>query len=448
MKIKTFALIALFSPFQHTFAQDLIETYQLALQNDPVLKQSFYNRSSIGESKSQSIAQMLPTISVSGKSSRERLNNKKVTFQQAGVQNYWDSGFSVDFIQPVFHWDHWVELGQSDNRIAQAEAEYQAEFQNLMVKSTEAYFNILSAQDNVGFNLSEQKAIERQLEQAKQRFDVGLVAITDVYEAQAGFDQAKANLIEAENELDDTKEALREIIGENEAELLSLGQNIDFTPPSPNDIAEWSNVAKTNNFTIIAALNQAEVSRKEIRKQQSGHLPTLDIVAQYAVQDSNSTFGLRGDTQGFGLQVNIPIFEGGMVYSRSKQAQFDYLAAKENLLSTQRQVKRQLRNAFRDVISSLSRVQALKASVDSAESALEATEAGFEVGTRTMVDVLSEQRNLFRAKADHSRSRYDYLVNGIKLKQAVSNLTEDDLQTINSYLQHQETHTEYLRQLK
>lgn len=434
MKIKNFALLVLFNPIQITFAQDLIETYHLALQNDPALKQSFYNKSSIGESKSQSIAQMLPNISVAGKSSRERLNNKKLTFQQAGVQNYWDSGFSVDFKQPVFHWDHWVELSQSNNRIAQAEAEYQAEFQNLMVKSTEAYFNILSAQDNVGFNISEQKAIERQLEQAKQRFDVGLVAITDVYEAQAGFDQAKANLIQAENELDDSKEALREIIGENEANIQGLGENIDFTPPAPNDIVEWTNVAETNNFTIIAALNQAEVSRKEIRKQQSGHLPTLDIVAQYAVQDSNSTFGLRGDTQSYGLQVNIPLFEGGMVYSRSKQAQFDYQGAKENLLTTQRQVKRQLRNAFRDVISSLSRVNALKASVESAESSLEATEAGFEVGTRTMVDVLSEQRNLYKAKADHSRSRYDYLVNGIKLKQAVSNLTEEDLQTINAYL--------------
>lgn len=434
MKIKNFALLVLFNPIQITFAQDLIETYHLALQNDPALKQSFYNKSSIGESKSQSIAQMLPNISVAGKSSRERLNNKKFTFQQAGVQNYWDSGFSVDFKQPVFHWDHWVELSQSNNRIAQAEAEYQAEFQNLMVKSTEAYFNILSAQDNVGFNISEQKAIERQLEQAKQRFDVGLVAITDVYEAQAGFDQAKANLIQAENELDDSKEALREIIGENEANIQGLGENIDFTPPAPNDIVEWTNVAETNNFTIIAALNQAEVSRKEIRKQQSGHLPTLDIVAQYAVQDSNSTFGLRGDTQSYGLQVNIPLFEGGMVYSRSKQAQFDYQGAKENLLTTQRQVKRQLRNAFRDVISSLSRVNALKASVESAESSLEATEAGFEVGTRTMVDVLSEQRNLYKAKADHSRSRYDYLVNGIKLKQAVSNLTEEDLQTINAYL--------------
>lgn len=435
MKIKTFALIILFSPIQFAFAQDLIETYQLALQNDPILKQSFYNKSSIGESKSQSIAQMLPNISVSGKSSRERLNNKKTTFQQAGVQNYWDFGFIINFTQPVFHWDHWVELSQSDNRIAQAEAEYQAEFQNLMVKSTEAYFNILSAQDNVEFNLSEQKAIERQLEQAKQRFDVGLVAITDVYEAQAGFDQSIANLIEAENELDDTKEALREIIGENEADLLSLEKNIEFSLPVPNDITEWSNVADTNNFTIIAALNQAEVSRKEIRKQQSGHLPTLDIVAGYGVQEVTSSFGLRGDTQSVGLQLNIPIFEGGMVYSRSKQAQFEYQAAKENLLNTKRQIKRELRNAFRDVISSISRVKALKASVESAESALEATEAGFEVGTRTMVDVLSEQRNLYKAKADHSRSRYDYLVNGIKLKQASSNLTEEDLQTINSYLQ-------------
>ncbi len=434
MKKKLIAFVLFYSFFPPTFAQDLLATYQLALENDPQLKSAYLTQFSVAESKFQSIAQMLPTLSLSAKSTRERINNRKATFQSSGVQNYWDQGFTINFSQPVFHWDHWIELTQASNRIAEAEAKYQAELQNLLVKTTEAYFNVLSAQDNLKFTLAEQKAIARQLDQAKQRFDVGLIAITDVYEAQAGFDQARANQIEAENVLDDNKELLKEIIGKNDVDLAILSHPINFSPPQPNNISEWTAIAKTNNFNIIAALNQAEVSRKEISIQQSGHLPTLDILANYNVQDVNSTFGLRGDTQSFGLQLNVPLFQGGAVSSRSKQAQFDYRIAKENLLRTKRTVKRELRNAFRDVISSLSRVHALKATVISAESALEATAAGFEVGTRTMVDVLAEQTKLYRAKRDLSRTRYDYLINGIKLKQAASSLTKEDLQLINQYL--------------
>ncbi|MEO1899998.1 MAG: TolC family protein, partial [Methylococcales bacterium] len=166
----------------------------------------------------------------------------------------------------------------------------------------------------------------------------------------------------------------------------------------------------------------------------SAHIPTLDLVANYNLRDVTSTFGQRGDSQLIGLQFNLPLFQGGLVFSQTRQAHYDFQVAKENLLSTQRLIKRQLRNAFRDVISSLSRVHALKAAVISSDSSLQASEAGLEIGSQTMVDVLAEQRNLYRAKRDYARSRYDYLVNGVKLKQAASSLTEDDLQRINQYL--------------
>ena len=415
-------------------AQDLAETYQLALENDPVLKQFYYSQFSVAESKSQSIAQMLPTISVSGQSSRSRIDSKKANFQSEGTQNYWDSSFSINFTQPVFHWDHWVELSQSDNLIAQSEAQYQAELQSLMVQTTEAYFNILAAQDNLEFTISEKKAIARQLEQATQRFDVGLIAITDVYEAKAAFDQSRAAQIEAENLVDNRKEDLRKIIGENDANLAILAEEISYSPPVPNDIAEWTNIADTNNLDVVAAINQAEVSRKNIQIQQSGHMPTLDVVANYGVADVNSSFGQRGDTQSVGLQLNIPLFQGGIVNSRSRQAGFDYQVSKENLIDTKREVTRLLKNSFRNVISTMNRAEALKAAVTSAISSLEATEAGFDVGTRTMVDVLAEQRNLYQAKRDHSKSRYDYLVSGVQLKQAASSLTEQDLSLINQFL--------------
>ncbi len=434
MKFKIAAVLLAALPIQQGFAQDLIETYKLAVDNDPEFKSAYWNQYATAEFKSQSIAQMLPNISVSGSSSRNRLNNKKVTFQRSGTQNYWSNAFTINFVQPVFNWGHWVQLNQSDNRIAQAEAQYQAQYQAMIVKTTEAYFDILAAQDTLTFTIAEKKAIEKQLEQAKQRFEVGLIAITDVYEAQAAFDESRANEIEAVNLLDDAKESLRELIGENEAELNPLNDNIILNSPEPADISLWAKAAENNNFNIVAQLNQAEIARKEIELQQSAHLPTLDIVANYGVQDNTSSFGLRGDTQSVGLQLNVPIFEGGGTYSRTQQAEYEYEREKENLIKTKRAVTRQVRNAYRGVLASLSRVKALTAAVKSSASALEASEAGFEVGTRTMVDVLAEQRNLYRSKRDYARSRYDYLINGIKLKEAAGNLGEEDLMQINQFL--------------
>ncbi|WP_235185984.1 TolC family outer membrane protein [Methylomarinum vadi] len=433
-KLKLTAALLIVCAVQPGVAQDLIETYRLALENDPEIKSAYYNQFSTGEIKSQSIAQMLPNISLQAASSRNRLFNKKVTFQGAGKQEYWNQILTINFRQPVFNWGHWIQLSQSDNRIAQAEAEYQAQYLALIVKTTEAYFDILAAQDNLEFTIAEQKAIEKQLEQAKQRFEVGLIAITDVYEAQAAYDQARANEIDAVNQLDDAKESLRELIGENEADLNPLHKKIILNKPEPADIASWTESAANSNFTIVAQLNQAEVARKEIQLQQSGHLPTLDIVANYNVQDNNSRFGLRGDYQAVGLELNLPLFEGGGTYSRAEQAHYDYQRAKEDLIKVKRSVTRQVRNAYRGVLASLSRVHALAATVKSSESALEATEAGFEVGTRTMVDVLAEQRNLYRSKRDYARSRYDYLINGIKLKEAAGSLSEEDIQQVNQFL--------------
>lgn len=433
----TFAasLLILFST-QQGFAQDLLETYHLALENDPGYKSAYLNQLSTAEIKSQSIAQMLPTLSLNGSSTRNRLKNKKFTFQQAGVQHYWSNSLTLNLVQPVFHWGHWVQLDQSENRVAQSEAQYQAEHQALIVRVAEAYFNVLAAQDNVTFAQAEMKAIAKQLEQAKQRFDVGLIAITDVYEAQAAYDQSVASEIDATNTLDDAEESLRELIGEYAADLNPLREQVVLNVPEPADIQSWTNAAETNNFSIIAQLNQAEVARKEIQFQESGHLPTVDIVANYNLQDNTSTFGLRGDNQSIGLELNLPIFEGGSVYSRSKQARYEYLREKENLLKVKRATVKQVRNAYRGVLASVSRVQALSATVKSSSSALEATLAGLEVGTRTMVDVLAEQRNLFRSKRDYARSRYDYLINGIKLKEASGNLEMADVEQVNQFLIH------------
>jgi outer membrane protein len=441
---KLFALTILLIGTAPVKAQNLSEIVDLALQNDPTLKKVEAERSAREEFKNQSLARFFPNLSAVGRSSREFLHNKKaigattlrdIDFRGPQVnQEYWSHTFDLNMTQPVFHWDHWVQLSQSENVIAQAEAKYQAELQNLLTKTTQAYFEVLSARDNLEFAMAEKEAIARQLEQARQRFEVGIIAITDVNEAQAAFDQALASEIEAANLLDNKNEALKEIIGEQDIVLDLLGEQLPLKKPEPADISKWSTTAELNNFDVIAAYNEAESARKTIEIQRSGHFPQLDIVGTYGVSDVNSSFGFRGDTQNIGLRLNVPLFEGGNVNSKTRQAHFEFEAAKENLSAVRRSITRQVKDAYRGVITNISRVEALKTAVTSSETSLEASEAGLAVGTRTMVDVLNVQRDLYKAKRDFSRARYDYLINSIKLKQLASNLTQDDLEQISRLL--------------
>lgn len=418
-------------------ALDLSEAYQLALQNSPVIKQAEAKQSALNESKDQGIARFLPTVSVTAAASRDRLHNNRAGRDFRGPlvnQEYWNQTFNVNLKQPLFHWDYWIQLSQSENQVAQAEASYQAELQNLMIKTCETYFNVLAAQDNLEYTTAEMQAIAHQLEQVKDRYQVGIIADTDVHEAQAGFDQALASEIEASNNLDKQKDALKVIIGETEASFASLGEQLPLLRPEPTELSAWTKSAEDNNLEIIAALNQAEYLRKNIDLQNNGHLPTLDLVASYGVSDVNSSFGLRGDTQSVGLQFNMNLFEGGAVSSRTRQAGYEFKAATESLNQKKLELKRQVKEAYRGIIANIRRVDALKSSVASAQSALEATEAGFDIGTRSMVEVLTEQRNLYRAKREYSRSRYDYLLNSLKLKYSGSNLSSDDLAKINGLL--------------
>jgi outer membrane protein len=415
-------------------AQDLLEIYDLALQNDPVLKQSLSSQLAVGESKNQSIANFLPNVSATGIRNLNRLTNNRSTYQGTGLQKYVDDSLTVNLTQPLFHLEHWIQLSQSDNQIAQAEADYQSELQKLMVKIIEAYFNVLSAGDNLEFSHSEKQAISRQLEQAKQRFSIGLIDITEVHQAQAAFDRAIATEIEAVNNIDNQKEALIAIIGEQDIKLNNLGKTVPLAKPIPDNITAWSDTAEVSNFSIISAFNQMEFSRKSIALQRNGHLPKLDLTASLGEYDTTSTYGLQGETQIVGLRLNVPLMEGGAVNSRTQQAIYKFEQAKENLTATKRTTNRLVKDAYRGITTNISRVEALQTAVNSSEIALQATESGYEVGARTLVEVLNEQKNLYRDKRDYSRTRYDYLLSSIKLKQADSSLSREDLEQINRLL--------------
>ncbi len=420
-------------------AQDLLQTLELALQRDPRLREAEATRNAVLEAKPQSVARLLPTLSITGELNRNSVLSKfeeSVLAFIAGGRNlgFWNSAASINLTQPIYHHEYWVQLSQADNQIAEAEANYAAEQQNLMLRTARAYFDVLFAQDSLEFARAEQRAIEQQLEQAKARFEVGLIAITDVHEAQAGYDQARANVIQAENQLDNARETLREIIGEFDLILAELAEEIPLKGPDPENIENWADLAQQRNPGIVAAENRSLVAKKGIDLQFAGHLPSMDLVGSAGFTDTNRPRGIPTEYQIIGMRVNVPMFAGGGVNSRVRQARHEYEAAQENLDGVRRSIQRQVKDAYRGILSAISQVKALEAAVVSSQSAVEATEAGLEVGTRTMVDVLAEQRNLFRTKRDYARARYDYIINSLTLKQAAGTLNPADFAIVNEWL--------------
>ncbi|MEN8178886.1 MAG: TolC family outer membrane protein [Pseudomonadota bacterium] len=415
---------------QGVWAQDLMAVYELAVKSDPQLQASAEQLNAARETKNLSRSQLLPTIGLGASYNYIHSEGDDTT------SKYSDRNLGLSLTQPIYRRNFLVQLEQTDSTIAQAEAQYAAAEIDLMVRSATTYFNILSAQDDLKVAQSEREATGRQLDQAQQRFDVGLIAITDVHEAQAAYDAARASEIAADNSLDNAWEALFEIIGpESKTKLAKLGEGLQLAPPVPNDLQQWSDTAQQQNFDIIATRSSLDSVRQEIEVSRSGHYPTLDLVGGYNLSRTDNEFGSEADTATIGLDLAIPLYAGGAVSSQTKQARANYRAAQQGLDQTRRAVNRQVRDAFRGVLSTISRVEALQAATVSAKSALESTQAGYEVGTRTIVDVLNVQRNLFSSQRDYLSSRYDYIINGFSLKAAAGNLGVEDLQRANSWLE-------------
>jgi len=415
---------------------DLVEVYTLAETNDPIYRQAVFSYLATRESKPQAWALLLPSANISANSfDNDQTIGGTGPSTISGDVGFNSHGYTVSLAQPIFRWDRYLSLKQTDSLIQQAEAEQLSTQQALIIRVAEAYFTVLAAMDNVEFAKAETKSLSRQLEQANQRFEVGLTAITDVHEAQAGFDRATADDIQAGNLLDNAKENLREITGEYITELASLGDSMPLISPEPSDIDQWSKTAESQNMDIIAAKHRLEVSRQAIKIQNAGHLPTLDLVANHGYNVSGGRFGdTKIRSTAVGLELNVPIFQGGLISSRSKQARYNYDRSHQELEQAFRATQKETRQAYLGIISGISRVAALKQALFSSETALKATEIGFEVGTRTAVDVVASERTTLNAKRQHARARYDYLLDSLRLKQAAGTLSPDDLRQISAWL--------------
>ncbi len=406
-------------------ADNLMAIYDLAIKQDPQLRAAAANRLATLETRPQARAALLPQINATG--SRTWADANAITTARS-------DNLSLQLNQSIYNHQNYANLKSATAQGKQASFVYQAAEQDLIIRVTQAYFAVLAANDNLEFSVSEKKAISRQLEQANKRYDVGLIAITDVHEAQARYDLSVADEINAQNTIDSALESLREITGQAHNELVMLGEAIDVVDPVPADMGTWSANALENNPTLLAQQQATEAARQNAEVQRSGHYPTLDLIGTLSSNQTNNPVFDR-DSNSLRLQLSVPIFTGNATSSRTRQAEYQLQSAQEATIQTRRAVTKQTADAYRGVLSSIARINALSQAVTSNNSALTATEAGFEVGTRTIVDVLNALRGVHGAVRDLKRARYDYLQNTLSLKQAAGSLSSRDIEGINDLLQ-------------
>lgn len=421
-------------------ADDLLSVYQQALLNDPQVLKAQAQFAIVKEDIEQARSVLLPQLSAKlGYSDGEREQ-----YQESQVVAYGSTGldYSANLNMSLYNHTSWLRLDNAEKSAHQSDLSYQVAKQELITRVTQAYFDLLKSQDDLVFAKAEKEAIARQLEQTKQRYSVGLTAITDVHEAQAQFDNAVTEEIRSQNAIYQSEEALRVITNAYPRKVNILNTDrFSTTLPAPNSADEWQVTAEAKNLNLIAAKVGIDIAKETINIARSGHYPTLDFGASYSGTDLDAQVNSLPEVDqpglnsySVGVSLNVPIYSGGAIESSVRKAQSNFVSASQDLSLTHRNVVRETRNAYNTVIAAISAIKAFEQSVLSAQKALEATEAGFEVGTRTIVDVLDSTRNLFNARRNLSSTRYGYIQNVLLLKLAAGTITEEDVVAINSGL--------------
>ena len=441
MKIYTKSVLALFISFNIS-SESLLDIYNEALENDPTYKAAEYSYLADKELKVQGRAALLPSITLSGSTNwNEYYQNKELQ------QQYNSFSTSARVTQPLFRLDTWFQYRQSKSLTDAAEADFAFEQQNLLVRTAELYFGVLRAIDNLNAAISEEKAIKKQLDQAKQRFEVGLSAITGVQEAQLAFDLSKASRIRTEGSLYSARESLNALIGREIFSLNELGDGLLIDLPTPSSKEKWVELALENNYQLKAAYLRKKAAKSSARSVASNHLPKIDIVGSQSESETNQFnyegFNINGQgipvpsvtgRRNYAIQLSMPLFQGGAVNSRRKQAYSQYERANENTLFTERRIIQEVRSQFSNVLTLVANVNAQKQAVVSATSALEATQVGYKVGTRNVVDLLQAEKNLYSAEKNLANAKYDYILANLRLGLASGTITPADIVKINNLL--------------
>lgn len=427
-----------------TFAADLLQVYRDALDFDAQYASARASRDAGQEKLPQGRAGLLPVIAASASTTWNDVDYRRRVPGAATLDTQYNTnGYSLTLTQPIFRWQNIEQYGQSKLAVVQADAQFAQAKQDLILRVSQAYFEALLAQDSLNLAQAQKKAIAEQLEAARRNFEVGTATITDTHEAQARFDLATAQELSAQNELEIKRQVLRQVIGKVPESLAALRAQVQLQRPQPDDMTKWVEAAEAGSPLVAAQEAALEIADKEINKQRAGHLPTLDLVATRGRSSATgglaagvvAPFGSDAHSSTVGLQLTLPIFAGGAVMSRDREAVALREKARADLDNTRRSAALGARQAYLGVTNGMAQVKAYEQALVSSQSALDSNKLGYEVGVRINIDVLNAQQQLFSTRRDLAKARYDTLLAQLRLKAAAGSLGEEDVQAINALLE-------------
>ncbi|MFH1604075.1 MAG: TolC family outer membrane protein [Pseudomonadota bacterium] len=421
-------------------AEDLAQVYAVSKDSDPKYRAARFDFEAAAYAEPQALAALLPNLSfeVANTSTDQRILSSNNPVFASGQSKYPTDSQTLNLTQPIFKLSAWRGYAQAKAKVKQAAATFSAAEQDLMLRAATAYLNVLAARDALGLAQAERDAIKRQLDLVQQQFRSGLVAIANLHDAKARHALKDADVVAAQNDLDDKLQALRELTGKVFVRLKPLRESFPLEQPEPPDMNHWVEAALRQNVLLEARRQAVEVALQEMGRQQAAHLPVLDLVATQNRKDTGGSLfggGSNVTTVDFMLRLNVPIYSGGLTSALTGEALKRYYSSLEDLERDARQVERQTRAAFQGLTGGVVRAQALAQGVTSSESARELKAEGYKAGLATLLQVLDAERDLYAAKRDSAKARYDFLLNRLRLKQAAGTLSDADLIGINRFLQ-------------
>lgn len=441
--IKLIFAAGLFSCVQAAMATDLLEVYHHALESDQTYKQAEATYLSAKTTVDQSQANLLPNLQLTGgwTETKTTTNNDPnyIGGAVSATTNSAATAFALNLTQTLFNWQQFKALQQVKTTVKAAATTYAAAAQDLIMRVSTAYFAVLQSEDVVRFTAVQQRALNRQLQVAQQRYDVGLDAVTAVYDAQAQYDAMRAKYIQAQNDLSNQREALREITGQLYPELYRLKDDFPLLSPNPADINQWVSMAEAQNLTLLAQNFTTQAARQTIDVESAQHYPTLSLSGSYGPtntqqQSPNPTATSYVNSTSYGVNLAMPIYAGGSITSQVHQAQYNYQGAVALLDLTHRQTVANTRKAYLGIVAEISQIEADRQAIKSAKSALASNEAGYRVGTQTILNVLNAETTLYQAETTYAQDRFNYVMNTLTLKQAAGTLNANDVVELNRWL--------------
>lgn len=415
------------------WAADLMQVYRAAQDNDPSFAAARATLDAGREKVPQARSGLLPSLVAGGNTT---WNETQYSVLPGKSFNYNSNAYQLTLTQPLFRWQNWLTYDQAKLQVAQAEANFELARQDLILRSAQAYFDVLYAQENLTAVRASKQAIAQQLELAKKSFEVGTATITDTHEAQARYDLAVAQEIAGENDLEVKRRALQAVIGNEPEALAGLRGGAEPVAPQPAEMAPWVTAAEKDSLSVQVQQANAAIAEREVEKQRAGHYPTVDLVANGGHAKSLAMTGVsyQTDFTNAGIQVNIPLFVGGAVVSREREAAANRNAAQSALEATRRGAALAARQYYLGVTNGLAQVRALKAGLASSQLALESNKLGYDVGVRINIDVLNAENQVYMTRRDLARATFDTLMAQLRLKAAAGSLGEDDVAQINALL--------------